>query len=156
LRWFGEHHAEGRNHGVEGAVLERQLLGVRHLEFHLQALRLGPDLPALQQLLDVVGRRDAAKAACEGERCIAIAGGDVEHRRVRPQVHRLGQVLADDLQRRADPGVVARRPGRVLFRLDHGVVGCWRNLGHGGHWHLLAWTPAIAVVGGVGRPDRYR
>ena len=132
-----EHHAEGRDHGVERAALEGKLLGVGDLEVDVQAFRVGPGAAALEQGLDVVGRGDVAPAAREGERRIAVAGGHVEHLGVGGEVQGLGQVLADDLQGGADPGIVAGGPGGILLGLDGRVVGGRSKRGEGRHGELL-------------------
>ena len=89
----------------------------------VEALGLGALPAALEQRGDVVGRGDVAPAPRRGERGIAVAGGDVEHALAGAQVDRLAQALADDLQRRADDGVVAGGPGGLLARLERCEVG---------------------------------
>ncbi len=79
--------------------------------------------PRVEQCFDIVGGDHFAPAACGGQRHVAVAGGHVEHALRRAQVHRLAQRLADDLQRGADDGIVARRPGGALARLDGGEIG---------------------------------
>jgi hypothetical protein len=76
----------------------------------------------LEQRRDVVGRRHHAAAARRGERRVAVAGGDVEDALVEAEVERFGELLADDLQGRADDGIVAARPGRLLAGLERGEV----------------------------------
>ena len=71
---------------------------------------------ALQQGRHVVGGDHVAPAARRGERDVAVAGGDVEHLLPGAEVERLAQLLADDLQRGADHGVVAGRP-RACWRV---------------------------------------
>ena len=44
-----EHHAEGGQHDVEGAVGEGQRLGIGDLELHVQALGLGARAAFVQQ-----------------------------------------------------------------------------------------------------------
>jgi hypothetical protein len=74
-----EHAAEGREHGVEDAVVEGQRLGVRLEEGDAaQALRGCALAAALEELGNVVGRGDVAPAARRGERGVAVAGGDIE------------------------------------------------------------------------------
>jgi hypothetical protein len=46
------------------------------------------------------------EAARGGERDIAVACGDIENTLVGPQVERLAQRFTDDLQGRADDGVI--------------------------------------------------
>ena len=133
-----EHHPEGRGDRVEGAVGEGQRLGVRHLEDGGQALGLGPGAAAVEQRVDVVGRDDVGAAPGERQGRVAVAGGDVERGRAGRKVERLGEGLADDLQRDADPGIVARGPGGLLALLDGGVVGGGERVGHGSCLRLLA------------------
>src|SRR3569623_39624 len=101
----------------------------------------------------VVGRGHLAPAARGGERGIAIAGGDVEHLLPGPEVERLAQLLADDLQRGADNGVVAGRPGAMLLCLQRGKIDLAGLLGFGGGGcgHELApsgvWTGRWAWAG---------
>src|SRR5262249_109280 len=115
------------------------------LEGQLQTLGLGPQPAALEQRGHVVGGRDLAPAPRRGERDIAVAGRDVEHLVAAPEVERLAELFAHDLQRRADHGIVARRPGALLARLDGGEVGGGRG-GDGVHGWLLKqagwWPPA--------------
>ena len=60
-----------------------------------------------------------------GQRGVAVACGDVEHALVGLQVAGLGELLADELQRGADHGVVAGAPGSLLAGLHGGEVnGC--------------------------------
>ena len=92
------------------------------LERHDVPLGLRAPAPRFEQRGDVVGGRHVAPAPRRGERRVAVAGGDVEHARARAQVERLAQALADDLQRRADDGVVAGGPGGLLARLDRGEI----------------------------------
>ena len=79
-------------------------------------------------------------AASDG---VAVAGGDVEHRLPGRDVDGLAETLADDLERRADDGVVAGGPGGLLLLLDRreGVKG-----EGGGHGSSLLVRP-----GGRGR-----
>ena len=109
-----EHHAERRQHRVEGAVVEGQRLDVGLAEGDRQPLGGGAAAAVLEQGRHVVGRRHVAPAAGRRQRAVAVARGHVQHLRARPQVDRLAQRLADDLQRRADDPEVARRPGRLL------------------------------------------
>ena len=100
-------------------------------------LGLGALAAALEQRADIVGRHHVGEAARGGEGRIAVAGGDVEHALAAAEIDRFAQRLADDLQRRADDGVVARGPGALLAALDGGEVG----LGVGGRlgrsWHCF-------------------
>src|SRR5690606_15646197 len=86
-----------------------------------------------------------------GQRCIAIAGGDVEDGLAGAHIGGLGECLADDLQGRADGGVVAAGPGGLLALLDGGEVGCdlFDEGAHGvqlllGGW---PWSPRLATTG---------
>jgi hypothetical protein len=110
----GEHHAEVGEHHVEGAVRERQGLGVALAEVERQAVGGG----AGEQRGDVVDAGHLGEAAGRGERGVAVPARDVEHTLARPQVDRLAQRLADDLERGAHDRVVPRLPGVSLLRLD--------------------------------------
>jgi len=77
---------------------------------------------AVEQRRHIVGRRDATAAARGRERRVAVAGRNVEHALVPAQVARFGERFADDLQRRADDGVVAARPCGLLAGLDGGEI----------------------------------
>ena len=115
------------------AIGERQRLGVGLLEFDRQPSASARARAALEQRRHVVGRGDVAPAARGGERGVAVAGGDVEHGLAGTQVERLAKRLADDLQRGADDGVVAGRPGGLLAGLQRGEIGRrgWRGRGRG-------------------------
>jgi hypothetical protein len=56
--------------------------------------------------------------ASRGERGVAVASGDIKDALVTAQIDSLAKSLADDLQRRADNGIVARGPRRLLASLD--------------------------------------
>ena len=95
------------------------------------------------------GRRRASRCRCRRRR----------RARARPARRSIASAerLADDLQRGADDGIVAGRPGGVLPGLDGGVVGrgCV-----GGHGVMMAGVslrgPAVAVparrIPGIARP----
>ena len=108
--------------GVEGRVAERQGFRIRFLELDRQAFGRGARAAALEQRRHVVGGGHLAPAARRGERGVAVAGGDVEHLLAGPEVERFAQLFADDLQRGADDGIVAGRPGAVLLGLEGGKV----------------------------------
>ena len=126
-----EHHAEGGQHDVEAGVRVRQRFGVGDLEVHGQVLGFGAQAAFLQQLGHVVGGGHIGEAARRGQRCVTVAGGDVEHTFVGTHVGRFGEHFADNLQSRADDGVVAAGPGGLLALLDRGIVGLrdrrWRE-----------------------------
>ena len=119
----GEHHAEGRDHRVEARIRERQRLGIGFLELDDPAFRLGAVAALIEQRRHVIGRRHVAPAPRGSERDVAVAGGDIEHFLARAQIHRLAEIFADDLQGRADDGVVAGRPGALLAGLQGGEIG---------------------------------
>jgi hypothetical protein len=50
-------------------------------------------------------------------------GRDIEHLAAGAKIERFAELLADDLQRRADDGVVAGRPGALLACLEGGEIG---------------------------------
>ena len=93
-----EHRAERRQHHVEAGVGKRQFLDVGFLETDVEAL--GPRALAslFEQRQHIVGRSHAGKAARGGERCVAVAGRDIEYAFVGAHVGGFGQRLADDLQ----------------------------------------------------------
>jgi len=66
----------------------------------------------------VIGRYDVREAASSGERGVAVSSGDIKDALVAAQIDSLAESLADDLQRRADNGIVARGPRRLLTGLD--------------------------------------
>ena len=117
--WFGANITPNDDStDVEGAVVEGQRLDVGLAERDRQPLGGGAATAVLEQRRHVVGRRHVAPAAGRRQRAVAVAGGDVQHLRPRPQVDRLAQRLADDLQRRADDPEIARGPRRLLALLD--------------------------------------
>ena len=123
-------------HGVEAAVVERQRLDVGFAEVDVAAARRRRVRGrASSSARHVVGGGHLAPAARGGERGVAVAGGHVEHALAGAQVERLAQRLADDLQRGADDGVVARRPGGLLAGLDGGEVG----RGESAAWQAERW-----------------
>ena len=73
----------------------------------VQPLGRGALAAAIEQRRHVVGRGHVAPAARGRERHVAVAGRDVEHLAAGAKIERLAQLLADDLQGRADDGVVA-------------------------------------------------
>ena len=95
----------------------------------------------------VVGGGDLAEAAGGGEGGVAVAGGDVEHLRAGAQVDGLAEPLADDLERGADDGVVARGPGRLLLRLQRAEVD--GRGGEFGHGSLPVQSPRTLHRGGA-------
>jgi hypothetical protein len=127
-----EHHAERREHDVERTVGERQVLGVGDARRHGEPVGLGAAQSLGEQLGHVVGRDDVGAAAGGGQRCVAVAGGDVEHAVGRAEVDGLAQGLADDLKRHSDAAEVAGRPGGLLAGLQGIEIGNGR-VGHGLH-----------------------
>ena len=109
-----EHHAEGRDDHIKACVGERQRLGIGLAEFDGQPLGGGALAAALEQRRHVVGRGHVAPAARRRQRHVAVAGRDIEHLAAGTKVERLAELLADDLQRRSDHRIVARRPGALL------------------------------------------
>ena len=119
----GEHHPDNRQHGVEGAVGEPEVLGVTLGELDLQALGRRPRPAPFQQLGHVVDAGHLAAAAGRGQGGVAVATGHVQHPLAGLQVGRLDQLLGHG----HDPGghgrVVAAGPGLPLAALDGGQVG---------------------------------
>jgi hypothetical protein len=118
-----EHHAERRDHDVERVIGERQCFRVSLLELDRKPFGRSTGAAALQQRRHVVGRDDIAPAPRGGEADIAVAGGDVEDFLPGAKIECLAQLLADDLQCRADDGIVAGRPGGLLPGFHRGEVG---------------------------------
>lgn len=131
----GEHHAGGRDHDVEAAIGERQAFRIGNPERHVEAVGEGALAGAIEEGRHVVGGDDLAATPGCGQRDIAVAGRDIEHLLAGAHVERFAELFADDLQRGADHGVVARRPGRLLTGLQRRQVG---RGGRGGGAGLLA------------------
>src|SRR5215207_2812771 len=153
----GEHYSEGGDHDVEALVSEWQGLRVGLAECNVEPVCPGALAGALQQCRHVVGRGDVAPAPRGGEGGVAVAGCDIEHALAGTKVERFAKLLADDLQRGADDGVVARRPCGLLPGLERRNVDLWglrfggeRECGHG---HDPApWDTPDYAVGRAGRP----
>src|SRR5262249_2404028 len=79
--------------------------------------------PALEQRLHVIGRGHRAPAARRRERHVAVAGRHVQHFAAGAKIECFTELLAYDLQGRADDGVIAGRPGDPLTLLDGREVG---------------------------------
>jgi hypothetical protein len=118
-----EHHAEGRDDGVEGSVGERQCLGIGLLEFDGQTFGRRPGATALQQARHIIRGSDVAPAPRGGEARHPVTGGHVEHFPPGPQIESFAELFADDLQGGADDGIVTRRPGSLLPGLHGREVG---------------------------------
>ena len=103
-------------------IRERKSFGVGFLEGDRQAIGFGALATTLKKRADVVRRHNVGKAAGRRERCIAVAGGDIEDALVAAEIDGLAERLADDLQRGADHGVVARVPGCLLALFDRGEI----------------------------------
>src|SRR5690606_20249932 len=71
----------------------------------------------------VVGRDDVTPAAGGRQRDITVAGGDIENLLSRADIERFAKLLSNNLQRRADNGVVAGGPDALLTGLQGGEVG---------------------------------
>ncbi len=118
-------------HRVEGAVREIDGLGVRGSRFDVQPFRGRARLEPFQQGGHVVDRRDPAAATRRCEGSVAVSGREVDDVPTRSDVDGLAEGLADNLQRRADDGVVAGGPGDVLLVLERlEVDGRGRGRGH--------------------------
>jgi hypothetical protein len=98
----------GRQHHLEGAVGEGEILGLAFQEGHLQPFRLGASPGRLQQLGDV-DADDPAEAAGGGQRGAAAAAGHVQHPLTGVEIDGLAEQLADEQGARPDGGV-AHRP----------------------------------------------
>ncbi len=118
-----EHRAEDRRDGVEGAVGERQRLGVALDELDVEALGGGAPAAALEQGRHVVDADGVAAEPRRGDRGVAAAGGDVEHAPAGVQVGGVAELLGDEHDPGGDDGEVAARPGLLLAPLDVVEVG---------------------------------
>ena len=123
----GEHHAEGRDDDVEAAVLEGQRFGVGLAELDLESLGGGSLARLFEQSRHVVGGDHVAPAPRGGQRDVAVAGGDIEHLLSGAKIEGFAQLLADDLQRGADDGIIAGGPGALLAGLDARQIGLRRR-----------------------------
>ena len=132
-----EHAAEGRHHDIEASILERKILDVCLLERDVHALSLGPCAAFCEKALDIVGRCDVREPASRGQRRVAVAGGNVQNLVPGIDIRGFGKLLADDVQRRPDHGVVTGSPGCLLLLFDRREI--WRRVGFiGGDWvHLV-------------------
>jgi hypothetical protein len=128
-----EHHPERRYHGVETRVCKRQGFGIRNLEIHIEAFCIRPFLASFEQGAYIVGRGHDASATGGRQGHIAIAGGHIKDPFVTTQITRLGEKFPDNLQSRADDGVVSAGPSGHLAGLQGIQVG-WCI--HGG-FHLV-------------------
>ena len=117
-----EHHAERRDDDVEALILKRQSFSVGDAELDLQPVGIGTFAGALEQCRHVVACDHVAPAPRGGKRSVPVSGRDVEHPRTRTEVECFTQFLADDLQGRADDGVVAGGPRPLLPRFERPEV----------------------------------
>ena len=122
-----KHHTEGGQGDIEAAVGKRQRLGVGDAELHREPIGLCPRGGLVEKVRDIVGRGHRGEAPRRGQSGIAIARGHVEHPLAGAQVRGLGQGFPHDLQRDADDGVIAARPGGLLALLDCLEVGRRRD-----------------------------
>jgi hypothetical protein len=125
----GRQGLAGRQHHLEGAVGEGEILGLALQEGHLQPFRLGTS-PGPFQRLGSVDADDPAEAAGGGQRGAAAAAGDVHHPLPGAQVDGFAEQLADEQGARPDGGVAHRPAGPS-----------W--LGHAAEVH---GTPLVDVV----------
>jgi hypothetical protein len=123
-----EHDAEGGDDHIEAGVGEGQRLGVRFLELDRKALGAGADAPTLEEARHVVRRDHIAPTAGCGKRNIAVAGGDIQHLLARANVERFAQLLSDNLQCRADDGIISGGPGAMLAGLQCTEIDLGRRL----------------------------
>jgi hypothetical protein len=101
---------------------EGEILGVGFLECHRKALGSGALAAAVEKRADVVRRHHVGEAAGCGKRRIAVTGGDVEDALAAAEIDGLAERFADDLQHRADNGIVAGPPGVTLTTLYRGKI----------------------------------
>ena len=147
-----EHHTEGGKNRIEIVVAERQVFGVGLLEFDCHAFGFRAGAAVLQQRGHVVGRGDVAPAPRGSERRHAVAGGNIEHFRAGVEIERFAELLTDDLQRRADDGVVAGRPCGLLSRFEGGKIGGAVGTADRVGFGALA-VLAIGISFGMARPQ---
>ena len=118
----GKHYAVGRDDSVKTSIGERQGLRIGFPERDVQAVCLSTGLAAREQGRNKIRRCHCAPAPRRCQRDISVAGRDVEHALAGPQIERLAQLLADDLQGRAYDCVISGRPGAVLTRFEVGEI----------------------------------
>jgi hypothetical protein len=110
----------------ERRIRKRQVLRICDLELDMKAVGFGAPARARQQRFDVIRAGHLAPAPRGRQRHIAVAGSNVEHGLAGAQIHAFDETLADNLQGRADNGIVARRPRRMLFGLQGLQIRCRR------------------------------
>jgi hypothetical protein len=118
-----EHHPKGRDHDVEASVGKRQRFRISLLELDRKPVGRRARAAALQQRRYVIRRDHIAPAPRGREADIAVAGGDVENLLPGAKIECLAELFADDLQGRADDGIISRRPSGLLPGFDRGEVG---------------------------------
>ncbi len=101
------------------------MLGVAHLEAHLEPLGLCTAFGLLDQFGHVVYGGHLTEAPGGGDGRVAAAGRHVEDLVSGAQIDRLAQPLAHDDEQVAHHRVVARGPGLLLAFLDGAHVGLW-------------------------------
>ncbi len=154
----GEDRTERGRDDVEGAVLERERLGVRLHPVQLHAPRAGLAPARFEVLWREVGRHNVRTRLGGADRDVPRARGDVEHALAGcdpARVHEHRPENPDGLGR--EPVVVAERPqgpllGLVRHFLDPG--GC-RGL-HGWAVSLHAGTVGSGRRGGFARSGHLR
>jgi hypothetical protein len=120
-----EHHPEGRDHGVEAGVGERERLRVADHPFDLHAGGGGTAPPGLEQLRGDVRAHDARAGLRRGQRSVAAAAGDVKHGLARLQAEPVDDPAPDRPGAAGDGVEVARGPH------GPGAVAAVGRLGHG-------------------------
>ena len=85
-------------------------------------LRRRARLAAGKQRADIVGRCHLRETARRRQRGIAVARRDIDHPFSGAKIDGFANIFTDNLQCRADHGVVAGSPGRLLALLDGGIM----------------------------------
>ena len=127
-----EHHADARQHGVEGVVGVGQRLGVGLLPAHRHALALRERPPGGEELRGEVGGHDVGAGERGGHRDVPGARGDVQHPLAGADPGR-GDEDGAELRDEAGGhvGVVAQAPHRAVLGLESAVGGgVGDGLGH--------------------------
>ena len=144
----GEHHSDAGQHAVEGAVLERQRLGVGDLPRDVEPAQLREPTPRVEELRREVARGGARSRGGRGQGGVARSGGDVEHPVTDADTRRVderGTEAGDHLAR--DGRVVAERPHRAVPSLER-CVGPLRRVEHLRAGPALPRSVACGRLGG--------
>ena len=125
-----EHDTEGRKDHIEAGFGKGKSFRIGFLKRHGKPVGFRAFAPSIEKRADIVRRHDIGEPAGGGERCIAIAGSNIEDALVAAKIDGLAERFADNLQRDANDGIVAGTPRSLLAALDRGEIngggdGCW-------------------------------